>query len=165
MCYNINVCKLPWEGDRSMKEYRADIGALQVIQIMLCLIGAGLSFAAAHFLVRWVRIMWIVVGISAGTAALLALIGLPLFFRRLRCYASGTKITVRAGIFFLREQSIRLDRVQFVQTITGPFDGIFGMNFIVLYVYGGQLTIPFLHKRDRQELTMLLEERGVFHVS
>ena len=154
MCYNINVCKLPWEGDRSMKEYRADIGALQVIQIMLCLIGAGLSFAAAHFLVRWVRIMWIVVGISAGTAALLALIGLPLFFRRLRCYASGTKITVRAGIFFLREQSIRLD-----------FDGIFGMNFIVLYVYGGQLTIPFLHKRDRQELTMLLEERGVFHVS
>ena len=79
-----------------MKEYRADIGALQVIQIMLCLIGAGLSFAAAHFLVRWVRIMWIVVGISAGTAALLALIGLPLFFRRLRCYASGTQITVRA---------------------------------------------------------------------
>ena len=55
--------------------------------------------------------------------------------------------------------------MQFVQTITGPFDGIFGMNFIVLYVYGGQLTIPFLHKRDRQELTMLLEERGVFHVS
>ena len=109
--------------------------------------------------------MWTVISVFAGAAVLASFVCLPLFFRRLRCSASSTKITVRAGILFLREQSIRLDRVQFVQTITGPFDGIMGLNFIVLYVYGGQLTIPFLNRSDRRELTALLEERGVFHAS
>ena len=148
-----------------MREYRADIGAMQVIQILLCIVGAGVSLAAAHYLIRWVWLVWIVVGIFAGTAAVLSLICLPLYFRKLRIYATSSKVTITAGIFFQREQSIRLDRVQFVQIITGPFDGIFGMNFIVLYVYGGQLTIPFMNRKDRRELAGLLEQKGVFHVS
>lgn len=148
-----------------MKEYRADIGALQLLQISICLLGTGLSFAAGYFLHAWPHIMWSVVGVFAGAAVLMSFLCLPLFFRRLRCMASPSKISLHAGILFLREQSIRLDRVQFVQTITGPFDGILGMNFIVLYVYGGQLTIPFLNRSDRRELTALLEQRGVFHAS
>ena len=148
-----------------MKIYRADIGGLQLLQIVVCLVGAGLSLAAFWFLRRWVVVMWILIGIFAGTALLASIVCLPLYFRRLRIYASPAKLTVRAGILFVREQSIRLDRVQFVQTVTGPFDGILGLNFIILYVYGGQLTIPFLNRHDRMELTVLLEQRGVFHAS
>lgn len=148
-----------------MKEYRADIGALQLLQIGICLVGAGLSFAAGCFLNAWPRVMWSIIGVFAGAAVLASFICLPLFFRRLRCMASSSKISLRAGILFLREQSIRLDRVQFVQIITGPFDGILGMNFVILYVYGGQLTLPFLSRSDRRELTALLEQKGVFHAS
>ena len=148
-----------------MKEYRADIGALQLMQIALCLTAALLSLAAMYFLKAWGWVMWTAIGIFSGAALLASLICLPLFFRQLRCFASSSKITVRAGILFLREQSIRLARVQFVQTVTGPFDGILGMNFIILYVYGGQLTVPFLKRHDRNELTALLEQRGAFHAS
>ena len=148
-----------------MKEYRAARGALHLLQILICLTGAGLSAAATYFLRRWTWIMWSVIGVFAGTALLMSLICLPLFFARLRCYASEDKLTVIAGILFLREQSIRADRVQFIQTVTGPFDGILGLNFIILYVYGGQLTIPFLSTRDRYELVALLEKGGVFHAS
>lgn len=148
-----------------MKEYRADMGALHLLQVVISLLGGGIALAAWHFLSRWLVAMWIVIGIFAGTAALLSLVCLPLFFRKQRCLATPSKITLRAGILFIREQSIRLDRVQFVQTITGPFDGFLGLNFIVLYVYGGQLTLPFLSRRDRNELAALLEQRGVFHVS
>ena len=150
------------EGD-DVKEIRADGSAQHLIRILVCLLGGGLAAAASYFLHRWAWIMWIAVGVFAGAAFILSFLCLPLFFSRLRCYASASKITLLAGIFFLREQSIRLDRVQFIQTITGPFDGILGMNFIILYVYGGQLTIPFLSRRDRNELTALLEQRGVYH--
>lgn len=148
-----------------MKEYRADAGALHLLQMIISLLGAGIALAAWYFLSRWLTAMWIVIGIFAGSAALVSLVCLPLYFRQQRCLASRAKITMRAGILFVREQSIRLDRVQFVQTVTGPFDGILGLNFIVLYVYGGQLTVPFLSRRDRNELTALLEQRGVFHAS
>lgn len=148
-----------------MKEYRADAGALHLLQVIISLLGAGIALTAWRFLSRWLIVMWIVIGIFAGSAALLSLVCLPLFFRQQRCLASSAKITLRTGILFLREQSIRLDRVQFVQTITGPFDGMLGLNFIILYVYGGQLTLPFLSRRDRNELTALLEQRGVFHAS
>ena len=148
-----------------VKEYRADRGALHLLQILICLAGAGLCAAATYFLRRWEWIMWSVVGVFAGAALIMSLICLPLFFARLRCYASEEKLTVLAGILFLREQSIRLDRVQFIQTVTGPFDGILGLNFIILYVYGGQLTIPFIKKSDRYELVGLLERGGVFHAA
>ena len=52
-------------------------------------------------------------------------------------------------MFFQREQSIRLQSVQFVQLITGPWDGLLGLNFMILYVYGGSLMIFFLKKSDR----------------
>ena len=148
-----------------MKEYRADIGGLHLLQIAACLLSACISLAAFWFLRRWIVIMWIVIGVFAGVAVIASFLFLPLYFRKLRVFASPAKLTVRAGILFLRERSILLDRVQFVQTITGPFDGMMGLNFIILYVYGGQLTIPFLCRRDRIELTTLLEQKGVFHAS
>ena len=148
-----------------VKEYHADRGALHLLQILISLAGAGLCAAATYFLRRWAWIMWIVVGVFTGTAFILSLICLPLFFARLHCYASEEKVTVIAGVLFLRQQSIRLDRVQFIQTVTGPFDGNLGLNFIILYVYGGQLTIPFLSKSDRYELVGLLERGGVFHAA
>ena len=67
------------------------------------------------------------------------------------------------GIFFKRKQSVRLDRVQFVQVITGAFDGILGLNFIILHVYGGQLMMMFLNKNDRNEITALLQQKGVYY--
>ena len=148
-----------------MKEYRGARGALHLMQVALFIAAALLSAAAIRFLDRWELIMWIVVSVFAGCAFIIGLICLPLFFRNLRCYASESRVTVLSGILFMRQQSIRLERVQFVQIVTGPLDGIFGMNFIVLHVYGGQLLVPFLYTDDRYEIVGTLERGGVFHAS
>lgn len=148
-----------------MKEYRADIAALTLLQIGVCLIAGGLCAAAGLFLSRWYRIMWILIAVFAGIALILSFLILPAFFRRIRVVCTSSQITLTAGIFFTRMQAIRIDRVQFVQLLSGPFDGILGMNFVTLFVYGGQLTVPFLGRKERAELTKFLEERGVFHVS
>ena len=148
-----------------MKEYKASRGALHLIQIALFVLAALLSAAAFSFLGRWELIMWILISVFGGSAFVIGLICLPLFFRNLRCYASESRVSVMAGILFVREQSIRLERVQFVQIVTGPFDGIFGMNFIILHVYGGQLLIPFLLTGDRYEVIAKLERGGVFRAT
>ena len=147
------------------KDCRADWGALHLLQLLICLAALLLCAAATFFLHYWEGIMWAVITVFAGVALVLSLLCLPLFFARMHFYATDEKLTVIAGILFLRAQSIRLDRVQFIQTVTGPFDGALGMNFIILYVYGGQLTVPFLNRTDRIELVHLLEQGGVFHAS
>ena len=147
----------------SLKEYSADLSAMKLLQIMVCLLAAVLIFASAKFLYRWPLVMWILIGLFAVTAIILSFLCMPLYFSNLRCIVTANQVTVRTGMFFRREQSIRLQSVQFVQTITGPWNGILGLNFIILYVYGGSLMIFFLKKTDRQELTEFLERKGVFH--
>ncbi len=146
-----------------MKEYSADLSAMKLLQITVCLLAALLIFASARFLSRWAVVMWVLIGLFAVTAVLLSFFCMPLYFSNLRCIVTANQVTVRTGMFFRREQSIRLQSVQFVQLITGPWDGILGLNFMILYVYGGSLMIFFLKKSDRRELTEFLERKGIFH--
>jgi membrane protein YdbS with pleckstrin-like domain len=132
------------------------------LQVLL-LVAGGLLCGASVLLLRSI-LMWVCTAVFLGTAVLLGFVLLPLYFRGLECRVSDTKLTVCAGVFFRREQTVRLHSVQFVQLISGPFDGAWGMNFIILHLYGGQIAICFLHRRDYRELAALLEQRGGFHV-
>ena len=146
-----------------MKEYSADFSAMKLLQILVCLFAALLIAASARFLYRWVVLMWSLIILFAVTAVVLSFFCMPLYFSNLKCLVTANQVTIRTGMFFQREQSIRLQSVQFVQTVTGPWDGILGLNFIILYVYGGSLMIFFLKKSDRLEFTEFLERKGVFH--
>lgn len=146
-----------------MKEYRPDMAALRLIQAVLCLISAGLSAAVMQLLTSFPIIMWTAVGVFVGVGVLAAFLFLPLMFRRLKCVVSSSQISVRSGIILQREQSIRLNTIQFVQIISGPFDGRLGLNFIVLHVYGGQLAVLFLSRDERKEFTAFLRQKGVFY--
>ena len=146
-----------------MKEYSADLSAMKLLQIIVCLLALLLSIASVKFLSRWIFVMWGLVIVFSVTAAVLSFFCIPLYFSNLKCIVTANQVTIRTGMFFRREQSIRLQSVQFVQLITGPWDGILGLNFIILYVYGGSLMIFFLKKNDRRELTEFFERKGVFH--
>ena len=146
-----------------MKEYSADLSAMKLLQIIVCLLAFLLSIASVKFLSRWIFVMWGLVILFSVTAAVLSFFCIPLYFSNLKCIVTANQVTIRTGMFFRREQSIRLQSVQFVQLITGPWDGILGLNFIILYFYGGRLMIFFLKKNDRRELTEFFERKGVFH--
>lgn len=146
-----------------MKEYSADLSAMKLLQIIVCILAALLIFACAKFLFRWTVVMWILIILFSAVAVIISFFCMPLYFSHLRYIVTANQVTVCTGMFSRQEQSIRLQSVQFAQVITGPFDGIFGLNFMILYVYGGSLMIFFLKKSDRLELIELLERKGVFH--
>lgn len=146
-----------------MKIYHADTGALQLLQILICTVSAVLDVLAGIFLNSFPIIMWSITAVFTIVAVLLSFFILPLFFKNFCFIVTDSKIMVSMGIFFKRKQSVRLDRVQFVQVITGAFDGILGLNFIILHVYGGRLMMMFLNKNDRNEITALLQQKGVFY--
>lgn len=146
-----------------MKKYHADSGALQLLQISICTISAVLDVLAGIFLNSFPIVMWVITIVFTLTAVLSSFLILPLFFKNFCCILTDSKATVSMGIFFRRKQSVRLDRVQFVQVITGAFDGILGLNFIILHVYGGELMMMFLNKNDRKEITDFLQQKGVYY--
>jgi len=146
-----------------VKIYHADTGALQLLQILICTVSAVLDVLAGIFLNSFPIIMWSITAVFTIVAVLLSFFILPLFFKNFCFIVTDSKIMVSMGIFFKRKQSVRLDRVQFVQVITGAFDGILGLNFIILHVYGGRLMMMFLNKNDRNEITALLQQKGVFY--
>ncbi len=146
-----------------MKTYYADLQAMQLIQFTSMLTGGLLALAAGLTLYRWPVVMWCAAGICGGAALLFSLLFLPLWFRQFSCIVTSSQITRRTGIFFRREQSVRLQTIQFVQIVTGPFDGRCGMNFILLHVYGGRMLLPCLRQEDRIALTEYLRAKGVYH--
>ena len=148
-----------------MQDFRADRASLCLLQIVICLLAAVIDTAAALFLDHWTLLMWIVIAVIAGVAILVSFVLLPLSFRRLVCTVTATQITVCTGILFRKEQSVRMDAIQFVQLISGPFDGALGLNFVILHVYGGQLLILFLNRNDRNTLTAFLQQKGVFYAT
>lgn len=146
-----------------MNTYHADFAAVRFLQILLSLAAGLLCLAAGMFLGTHPVLMYAVSGTAVGIALIMGFLVFPLFLRSIRCHVTSAQITLRCGILFRREQSILLQNIQFVQVIHGPFDGKWGMNFLMLHVYGGRLTIPFLSRRERELLTEFLRKKGVFH--
>ncbi len=144
-----------------MTVYHADPAAAWLLQLMLL----GLSlllFAAAICFLHHSPLLMLCIGITA-IVFLAGSICIFLYIRSLRCIVSTSQITVQHGIFLRREQSVLLRSVQFVRIIHGPFNGAWGLNFIILHMYGGMLGIAFLSRHDRLVLTDFLRQKGVFH--
>ncbi len=143
--------------------YHADTSAMRLLS-MTCLLLAGLLCLAAIVLLQRLPIlMWTMVGIFAAIGILGSFLLLPLYFNKLQMEVTNSQIFLKTGIIFRRERSVQFQSIQFVQVITGPRDGAGGWNFITLYLYGGRLFLPFLRQTDRQALTQLLQEKGVYH--
>ncbi len=146
-----------------MNTYRADFSAVKCLQILFAL-AVLLIHTAAKLLLRSHPLAVHIVSWSAAAIALTTgFLLLPLFVSSIRCDVTSAQITLRCGILFRREQSILLQNVQFVQIIRGPLDGKWGMNFLMLHVYGGRLIIPFLSRSDRLQIAEFLRKKGVFH--
>ncbi|MBE6850168.1 MAG: PH domain-containing protein [Ruminococcus sp.] len=146
-----------------MITYHADFAGARLLQLLLFLAAVLICIAAALFFREYPLLQLVIRTCAVVLAILMGCIGLPLYIRSLSCAVTSSQITVRRGIFFRREQSVLLRNVQFVRIIHGPCNGAFGLNFIILHVYGGMLTVAFLSRKDRLALTDFLRQKGVFH--
>ena len=137
-----------------MKQYVPDRNCLSTLRILITAAAVLIIAAARYFL----PIEKLVFAITLGTvfiACLEMFVHLPLYFSSISYSASNTEVIKSSGVFIKVHQSIRYSSIQYTTVISSPFSQRTGFNFIIFFVYGGQLRLLFLKKSDVQEIISL----------
>lgn len=89
-------------------------------------------------------------------AALFAVLVLPFYFFKARYTVSDKEITAKGGMIVTSKQFMLTSAVKSVTSILLPLGRLTGMNFIILNALGSRLVIPFLNRRDAEEIAGLV---------
>lgn len=101
------------------------------------------------------RILLIAIGLIF---ILTAFAGLPLYFSQASYYVSGQEIVRAAGFFVRNRQFMKTSAIQYVTLIRTPFSQQTGLNFVLINALGGHLLLPFLSRRDAEDILRSLTE-------
>lgn len=140
-----------------MKHYYADKTCLNILKILILSVTFILLAVTVYFLsfIPIVMILLCIIFLAAGFFT--AIIYLPIYFKNLNYYVSNDRIIKESGFYFKKKQIIRIDKIQFTTSVSTPFSKLTGLNFIVLYAYGGMMTVMFLGDHDFAEFNYNLK--------
>ena len=140
-----------------MKHYYADKTCLNILKILIQSVTFILLAVTVYFLsfIPIVMILLCIIFLAAGFFT--AIIYLPIYFKNLNYYVSNDRIIKESGFYFKKKQIIRIDKIQFTTSVSTPFSKLTGLNFIVLYAYGGMMTVMFLSDHDFAEFNYNLK--------
>ena len=140
-----------------MKHYYADKTCLNILKILILSVTFILLAVTVYFLsfIQIVMILLCIIFLAAGFFT--AIIYLPIYFKNLNYYVSNDRIIKESGFYFKKKQIIRIDKIQFTTSVSTPFSKLTGLNFIVLYAYGGMMTVMFLSDHDFAEFNYNLK--------
>ena len=140
-----------------MKHYYADKTCLNILKILILSVTFILLAVTVYFLyfIPIVMILLCIIFLAAGFFT--AIIYLPIYFKNLNYYVSNDRIIKESGFYFKKKQIIRIDKIQFTTSVSTPFSKLTGLNFIVLYAYGGMMTVMFLSDHDFAEFNYNLK--------
>ena len=140
-----------------MKHYYADKTCLNILKILILSVTFILLAVTVYFLsfITIVMILLCIIFLAAGFFT--AIIFLPIYFKNLNYYVSNDRIIKESGFYFKKKQIIRIDKIQFTTSVSTPFSKLTGLNFIVLYAYGGMMTVMFLSDHDFAEFNYNLK--------
>jgi membrane protein YdbS with pleckstrin-like domain len=108
--------------------------------------------AAARYFIPLYNVVFAATIIVIFIACFEMFIHLPLYFSSISYTATETEIMKSSGVFFKVHQSIRYSSIQYTTVVTSPFSQYTGFNFIIFFVYGGQLRLLFLKQSDAKEI-------------
>lgn len=134
-----------------MKDYYPDKRSLWVIKLLTIPLVAAIWIAAGIFIpfgiiITIVRAAAVIIGV------VLSFIYCPLLFRSLKYTVTDTEVKRSGGVFIKKYQSVRYSSVQYITTARSFLSQYTGLNFIVFFVYGGQLRLLFLSRDDADEI-------------
>lgn len=140
-----------------MKHYYADKTCLNILKILILSVTFILLAVTVYFLsfIPIVMILLCIIFLAAGFFT--AIIYLTIYFKNLNYYVSNDRIIKESGFYFKKKQIIRIDKIQFTTSVSTPFSKLTGLNFIVLYAYGGMMTVMFLSDHDFAEFNYNLK--------
>ncbi|MBQ6212768.1 MAG: PH domain-containing protein, partial [Ruminococcus sp.] len=113
------------------------------------------------------NVVFIIVVSVIAIASFEMFIHLPMYFSSIKYSATETEVSKSSGVFIKVHQSVRYSSIQYTTIISSPFSQYTGFNFIIFFVYGGQLRLLFLKQSDAQEIIKLsgsISVKGDRHV-
>ncbi|MBO7395881.1 MAG: PH domain-containing protein [Ruminococcus sp.] len=130
-----------------MRSFKPDKHALLTLRLVIVAVSLLLFFAVRMYIS--LTIVLAIIGIAILTVDIFFIcIYLPLYFKSLSYDTTDTEITKHSGVYFISHQSVLYSTVQYTTVITTPFSQYTGLNFVVFFVYGGQLRLLFLKQED-----------------
>lgn len=141
-----------------MKTYLPDKKALFTLRVILALLAVVLTLIVKAYIP--VDILVVIFGTAIATAAIFFIfIYLPLYFSSLRYESTPGEVTRHSGVFMKSHQTVQFSAVQYTTVVKTHLSRYTGMNFIVFFVYGGQLQLLFLRSSDMDEILGRVEKR------
>lgn len=142
-----------------MKNYLPDKNCLLTLRISIIVVSFILITAVNYFFTAKVLVILIDTIIGAG-AFFVMFAYLPLFLKSIHYMITDTEIIKSSGVMIKLHQSVKYSSIQYVNVITTPFSQYTGLNFIMCFVYGGQLSLLFLNHNDAKEILDKIEKKG-----
>lgn len=142
-----------------MRKYTPKPAAKAFIQILIFIVSVILTALAVSYLSSYRIVMISLVALFWVAAIIFGGILLPMYFRRTVIYLSATEISVHSGFFFVWREHMKMDSVQYFSYVKTPLSNITGFNFISVHALGATLILPFLSKRDAEDIAMQLSEK------
>lgn len=134
-----------------MKTYKPDRHGLTTLRLLIMLASAILIGAVWYFIP--VKMIVLIIAAAVGTAAIFSMfVYYPLYFRSLSYDSTEKEIIKHSGVFIKSHQAVLYSTVQYTTVVTTPFARHTGFNFVIFFVYGGQLRLLFLRYDDAMEI-------------
>lgn len=137
-----------------MKQFYPDRHCLTTLRLLITAIVVIILFAVRYF-IPVDKIVMLCIIVVIAIACFEMFVHLPMFFNSISYSATSTEVTKSSGVFIKVHQSVRYSSIQYTTVISSPFSQYTGFNFIIFFVYGGQLRLLFLKQSDAQEIIKL----------
>ena len=150
-----------------MKQYAPDRRCLTTMRLLITA-AAIIILAAVRYFVPSEKIVVITVAVVISVAFLEMFVHLPLYFSSIKYTATEAEVTKSSGVFIKVHQSVRYSSIQYTTFISSYLSNYTGFNFIIFFVYGGQLRLLFLKKSDAEEIVAMsggVSSKGEKYVS
>ena len=137
-----------------MKQFYPDRHCLTTMRLLITAAVVIILFAIRYF-IPVDKIVMLSIIVVIAIACFEMFVHLPMFFNSISYSATSTEVTKSSGVFIKVHQSVRYSSIQYTTVISSPLSQYTGFNFIIFFVYGGQLRLLFLKQSDAQEIISL----------
>ncbi|MCM1315345.1 MAG: PH domain-containing protein [Prevotella sp.] len=142
-----------------MKNYLPDRNCLFILRVIITVVSAVLIVAVKYFFTVDLLVMLISTIIGAG-AFFVMFAYLPMFLESIKYTLTESEIITSGGVIMQIHKSVKYSSIQYTNVITTPFSQYTGLNFIICFVYGGQIRMLFLNHSDAKEILERVERKG-----
>ena len=146
-----------------MKKYQPDRHGLISVRILTTLFSVILSIISKIYVISEF-LLFIVIIFIVTISIFVMFVYFPLYFSSLAYETTSTEVIKHSGVIVRSHQAIRFDSIQYTTVVSSPLSQYTGFNFVIFFIYGGQLRLDFLSRQDTIEILKSTRSSGMREV-